>query len=66
MGLYTQDNLKTAYEDGKRQGYDEGWRAARERANLELAQLRAQVELLVKHVSTLDYLQPTAIVLEQK
>jgi|GEM_PF-1946298 len=66
MGLYTQDDLKTAYESGKRHGYDEGYRAARERANLELAQLRAQVELLVKNSSELLMPRPTTIVLEKK
>jgi flagellar biosynthesis/type III secretory pathway protein FliH len=54
------------YRTGKRHGYDEGYRAARERADLELAQLRAQVELLVKHAACLDYLKPRVVALEKK
>jgi len=54
------------YEDGFNRGYEAGYRAARERSDLELAQLRAQVELLVKRTADLDYLKPHVIVLEQK
>lgn len=58
--------MADTYEDGFNRGYDEGWRAARERANLEMEQLRARLELLMKHVATLDYLQPRVIVLGKK
>jgi len=54
------------FNRGYEAGYRAGYRAARERSDLELAQLRAQVELLVKHTAALDYLQPQAIVLESK
>ena len=58
--------MSADYEYGFNRGYEAGYRAARERANLELAQLRAQVELLVKNSSELLMPRPTTIVLEQK
>jgi len=58
--------MSADYEYGFNRGYEAGYRAARERSDLELAHLRAQVELLVKHTASLDYLKPQAIVLESK
>jgi len=60
--------MSADYEYGFNRGYEAGYRAARERSDLELQQLRAQVELLVKHAAHVSALQtqPRVIVLEQK